>query len=183
MFENFREYWSRRAAPRSGEEAEARRQAALFRLSAELAAAIDETEVCQRVVSGLHDTLGYDFVAFFLVEESTGDRVMAASVGFVNPPARLKTGEGLSELAYLEGELRYTPDVNQDSRYFYGMGGSEVDVPVRVANEVCGVLLAESKRRADFDFKRFRSAYRRLTTSWAGDRKSSLARGREAASR
>ena len=45
------------------ERAQARRQAALFRLSAELAATLDEVEVCQRVVDGLHDTLGYDNVA------------------------------------------------------------------------------------------------------------------------
>ncbi len=155
MFDNIRKFWSRRDEPGSGEEAEARRQAALFRLSAELAAAHDETEVCQRVVASLHDTLGYDFVAFFLVEESTGDRVMAASVGFVDPPTRLKAGEGLNELAYLEGQLRYTPDVSREPRYFYGMGGSEVDIPVRIGNEVRGVLLAESKQQADFGPKDF----------------------------
>ena len=51
MFDNFRKFWSRRDEPSSRENAEARRQAALFRLSAELAAAHDETEVCQRVVA------------------------------------------------------------------------------------------------------------------------------------
>ena len=37
----------------AAERAQARRQAALFRLSAELAAALDEAEVCWRVVRGL----------------------------------------------------------------------------------------------------------------------------------
>ncbi len=45
----------------AAERAQARRQAALFRLSAELAAH-DEAR-CRRVVDGLRDTLGYDFVA------------------------------------------------------------------------------------------------------------------------
>ena len=36
------------------------RNAALFRLTAELASALDEQEICKRVVEGLHDTLGYD---------------------------------------------------------------------------------------------------------------------------
>ncbi|MCJ7536055.1 MAG: PAS domain S-box protein [Anaerolineales bacterium] len=155
MLENLRTYLSRRFEPEPGEDSEAQRQAALFRLSADLAAALDERDVCQRVVVGLHDTLGYDFVAFFLVEESTGDRVMIASVGFVDPPVRLKAGEGLSELAFLDGQLRYTPHVNQEPGYFYGMGGSEVDVPVRIGGEVTGVLIAESKQRADFGPKDF----------------------------
>jgi PAS domain S-box-containing protein len=138
-----------------GGDAEARRQAALFRLSAELAAALDETEVCQRVVDGLHDTLGYDFVAIFLVDDSSGDRVMAASVGFENPPARIEPGSGLSERPILDGKLQYTPDVHLDEHYFHGMGGSEVDVPVRSGEQVIGVLVAESKQKDDFNSKDF----------------------------
>jgi PAS domain S-box-containing protein len=130
-------------------------QAALYRLSAELATAQDEGGVCQSVVDGLHDTLGYDFVAFFLVEEMSGKRVMAASVGFVDPPSPLATGEGLSEQPLLDGKLQYTPDVNQDPRYFYGMGGSEVDVPVCVGEKVIGVLVAESKKIDDFSPRDF----------------------------
>jgi len=162
MFENLRTYWSRRFEPEPGEDSEAQRQAALFRLSADLAAALDERDVCQRVVVGLHDTLGYDFVAFFLVEESTGDRVMIASVGFVDPPMRLKAGEGLSELAFLDGQLCYTPDVNQEMGYFYGMGGSEVDVTVRIGGEVAGVWIAESKQRANFGFNSLHAFFKKI---------------------
>ena len=50
----------------AAERAQARRQSALFRLSAELAATLDEVELCQRVVNGLHDTLGFDTVGLFL---------------------------------------------------------------------------------------------------------------------
>ncbi|HSR33702.1 MAG TPA: hypothetical protein VLY63_24310, partial [Anaerolineae bacterium] len=66
--------------------AQAVRQAALLRLSAELAALVDEAELCRCVVDGLHDTLGYDFVALFLLDEDTGDRVYAASAGPIEPP-------------------------------------------------------------------------------------------------
>ena len=132
------------------ERAQARRQAALFRLSAELAATLDEAEVCRRVVDGLHDTLGYDFVVLFLVDETTGDRVLAASVGFVEPVTPLPPGQGLSERPLLDGQLHYMPDVTQDPRYFYGMGGSEVDVPIRIGEEVLGVLTAENKQRDAF---------------------------------
>ncbi|NIM55147.1 MAG: GAF domain-containing protein, partial [Anaerolineae bacterium] len=49
------------------------------------------------------------------------------------------------------GQLHYTPDVTQDPRYFYGMGGSEVDVPIRIGGKVLGVLIAERKERDAFD--------------------------------
>jgi PAS domain S-box-containing protein len=127
------------------------RQAALLRLSADLGAVLEESEVCRRVVDGLHDTLGYDFVAFFLVDPATGDRVHAASAGAIEPPARIAPGQGLSERPLLDGQLHYTPDVSQHSDYIYWMGGSEVDVPVRIGGTVQGVLIAESRQPGAFD--------------------------------
>jgi PAS domain S-box-containing protein len=135
--------------------AQAVRQAALLRLSADLGAALDEGEVCRRVVDGLHDTLGYDFVALLVVDPITGDRVPAASAGMIDPPERIAPGEGLSERPLLDGQLHYTPDVSQEPNYIYWMGGSEVDVPVRIGGEVRGVLIAESKQRAAFDQEDF----------------------------
>lgn len=150
MLENLKGIWSRWVAQEPGEGSESQRQDALLRLSADLAAVLDVNEVCQRVVSGLQETLGYDFVAFFLVDAATRDRVMMASVGFVDPPERLTPGEGISEYAYLDGRLRYTPDVTQEKEYFQGMGGSEVDVPVKIGDKVGGVIVAESKKLNDF---------------------------------
>jgi DNA-binding SARP family transcriptional activator len=85
--------------------AQAQRQAALLRLSADLGAALHEPEICRRVVQGLHDTLGYDVLALMLVDPATGDRVLAASVGFEELPHRLPPGEGLSERPLLDGQL------------------------------------------------------------------------------
>ncbi len=133
------------------ERAQARRQTALQRLSAELVATLEEGEVCRRVVNGLHDTLGYDSVGLLLVDETTGDRVHAASVGFDEPPTRLPPGQGLSERPLLDGQLHYTPDVTQDPLYIPGVGGSEVDVPVRIGGKVLGVLTAESREPHAFN--------------------------------
>jgi signal transduction histidine kinase/CheY-like chemotaxis protein/putative methionine-R-sulfoxide reductase with GAF domain len=128
------------------ERAQARRQAALLRLSAELAAALDEAEVCRRVVDGLHETLGYDHLVLFLVDKTTGDRVAVASVAFPQDvPARVPPGRGLSERPLLDGQLHYTPDVSLDPRYVPALGGAEVDVPIHIGGEVLGVLTAESK--------------------------------------
>jgi PAS domain S-box-containing protein len=133
------------------ERAQARRQAALFRLSAELGATLDESEVCKNVVRGLRDTLGYDSVAVFLVDAVTGDRIHEASAGFADPPSRLPPGQGLSERPVRDGKLHYTPDVIKESSYMGSVGGSEVDVPVRRGGEVLGVLVAESRRCDGFD--------------------------------
>jgi PAS domain S-box-containing protein len=135
----------------AAERAQARRQAALFRLSAELAATLDEAEVCRCVVDGLRDTLGHDYVALFLVDPTTGDRVLASSASFDEPPTRLVPGQGLSERPLLDGQLHYTRDVTQHPRYVSGLGGSEVDVPIRIAGNVLGVLVAENRRQDAFD--------------------------------
>jgi GAF domain-containing protein len=134
---------------------EARRQAALFRLIAELAASLDEDEVCRRVVDGLHASLGYDFVAIFLLDETSGERIMKACIGFDDPPVSLPPGQGLSERPIMDGQLHYSPDVLEEQRYFYGMGGSEVDVPIQIRGKVRGVLVAESKVRHAFDQEDF----------------------------
>jgi GAF domain-containing protein len=180
MISNLKGLWHRLTAPRTTDEdearrevianviaererllaterAQARRQAALFRLSAELAATLEESEVCRRVVDGLHDTLGYDHLVLWLVDETSGDRVSAASVAFPqSSPNRISPGQGLSERPLLDGQLHYTPDVTQDPRYIPGLGGAEVDVPIRIGGKVLGVLTAESRQphafgRDDFE--------------------------------
>ncbi len=133
------------------ERAQAKRQAALFRLSAELAATLDEEEVGRRLVNGLHDTLDFDFVALFLVDESTGDRLLAASAGIEDPPTRVPRGQGLSERPLLDGQLHYTPNVTQEHRYIFDIHGSEVDVPVFIGEEVQGVLIAENRNFHTFN--------------------------------
>ncbi len=137
------------------ERARLRRQTALLRVSAELAAAVDEEQVCWRVVSGLHDELGYDVVAMLLLDVETGDRIHAAGIGYDDPVRIVPAGRGLSERPLHTGELQYTPDVSKDPRFVYGAGGSEVDVPVRIGGEVLGVLVAESKEIDAFDQEDF----------------------------
>ncbi len=130
----------------AAERAQAQHQAALFRLSADLAAALKEDDICRRVVDGLHDTLGYDVLALMLVDETTGNRVLAASVGYDEPLSPVPPGQGLSERPILNGQPHYTADVSQEPRYFFGMAGSEVDVPLHIGGRVLGVLVAESRQ-------------------------------------
>ncbi|MFQ5743596.1 MAG: response regulator [Acidobacteriota bacterium] len=133
---------------RKSEGSGGRRQAALLRLGTEIIAAHDEEEVCRCVVNGLHDdALGYDFLGVFLVDETTGDRVLRASVGWPDVPHewRVAPGQGLSERALLDRKLHYTADVTREASYLPSLNsGSEVDVPLRSDDKVIGVLVVES---------------------------------------
>jgi len=119
--------------------------AALFRLSADLGAVIDEAEIYHCVVEGLHETLGYDFVAVFRYDPKTGYRDLVASAGFTEPVTPLAPGEGLSERPLLNGKLHYSANVAKEPGYFYGADGSEVDVPIWGKDAVIGVLTCERK--------------------------------------
>lgn len=138
----------RQPLPTAASDADRRREAALLRLSTTIAAADTEQQICDAVVQGLHDkALGYDFVALLLVDETNGDRVLQASVGWADAPKdlRIKPGTGLSERPLLDGRMHYTANVTQDTRYLPTRNeGSEVDVPVQVNRELVGVLVVES---------------------------------------
>jgi len=141
------------------------REAALLRLSNEIAAADSESEICKAVANGLREpALGFDFVAVLLVDQPTGDRVVVASKGWDDAPPglRVRSGQGLSELPLLDGRLHYTPQVSEDTRYLPTRNdGSEVDVPLLVNKQLVGVLVVESNRPHAFgadDFEVLRAA-------------------------
>jgi len=137
----------------------AQRQSALLRLSSAIAAAQEEAEICDRVVSGLHDpALGYDFLALFMLDEATGDRVLQASRGWKDVPDhwRVPAGKGLSERALKDGKLHYTPQVKRDKDYVASLStGSELDVPLRSGDNIIGVLVVESAEPEAFDKQDF----------------------------
>jgi len=124
---------------------------ALFRMASELASTLDEDEVCRRVVRGLHDTLGYDVLGVYMLDDATGERVHVASIGYDAPHDRLLSDQGIGGRPLLSGKLHYVPDVTQDSGYFYGAWGSEVDVPIRIGEKVVGVLVAENRQPYAFN--------------------------------
>ena len=126
----------------------ARRQSALLRLSAGIAAAQDEEAVCAAVVNGLRDeALGYDFLGVFLVDPASGDRVLRASAGWAGVSAlmRIPPGHGISERPLRDGQLHYVPEVTRDAQYLPALNsGSEVDVPLLIDGAPAGVLVVES---------------------------------------
>ncbi|MFQ5614563.1 MAG: PAS domain S-box protein, partial [Anaerolineae bacterium] len=132
---------------------QARQQAALFQLSADLTS-LNEAEICERLVRGLYDNLDYDTLGLFLVDDTTGDRVLTASIGWpdAEPGWRIPPGQGVSERVLQTGQLHYTPDVTRDPAYVPGLNsGSEVDVPVRLGEEIMGVIAVESHQPHAFN--------------------------------
>ena len=136
------------------QEPEARRRSALLRLSTRIAAAQDQRAACQAIVDGLHDRdLGYDFVAVFLVDPVTGDRVLRASVGWegAHEGFRIAPGQGLSERPLLDGRVHYSPQVRRERTHVHGpTRGSELDLPLTVDDDVVGVLVVESLEENTF---------------------------------
>lgn len=139
------------SAPLIGSRQEADRQAALFRLSSLLAETLDAEEIYDRTVSALHEALGYEIVAVFEVSPGTTERVLRSFRGYRDPASPLPPGKGISEAPILDGKLNYTPDVSKSPKYYYGAGGSEVDVPILVRDEVAAVLVAERAVVDGFD--------------------------------
>ena len=128
-------------------------------MSAAIAGADNELDICRAVVSGLRDAaLGFDFLALLLVDETTGERVLVASAGRATARVGLhiKPGSGLSELPLLDGKLHYTPQVTKSTQYLPTRNqGSEVDVPLLVNRKLVGVLVVESNKVSAFGKKDF----------------------------
>jgi PAS domain S-box-containing protein len=127
----------------------------LFELSSALVGLLDEKLICEEVASRLNKSMGYDFVAIFLIDENSKVRKLLSSAGFEDPVPILYPGQGVSEQPFIDGKLNYTPDVSSHEKYFYGSGGSEVDVPIWVDGNVAGVIIAESKKVNDFGKRDF----------------------------
>ncbi len=125
------------------ERAQARRQTALSQISAELAVTLDEEEVCQRVVKDLHVALDYGFVGLFLIDASSGERVLTASAGWSDAPDNWR-------IPFFDQRFHQTPDVTCGQRCICGPNSEEVAVPLRIGDRVIGVLVVESKHPHTF---------------------------------
>jgi putative methionine-R-sulfoxide reductase with GAF domain len=132
------------------------RQAALAKLSAGFITASSEDGICSEVAQRLKDIQGYENVAIFLLNETTRDMELCASVGgFGYSNSHLiSAGIGLSEQPLLDGKLRYSPDVTNDLRNISSLGhGSEVDVPIQFKGKIIGVITVKNPETDAFGDK------------------------------
>jgi len=124
------------------------RQTALAGLSGGFAANISEDEICNELVYHLNQIPGYEYVAVYLLDDNTGDRVLRALASHEGLPAALTIppGEGLTDPPILDGQLHYSPDVSKAKNYIPGLGlGSEINVPIEFDDEKLGVLVAANR--------------------------------------
>lgn len=133
---------------------QARQQEALFHLSAGIAAAETEERICEAVVNGLkYPGLGYFQVGILGIDQYTHDRLLIATSGNakVEKGLRIPPGKGLSERPLLSGKINYTPDVSKENAYVLSIGkGSELDVPIRIGEDIVGVLVVENENTDAF---------------------------------
>ncbi|MFN3742035.1 MAG: GAF domain-containing protein [Anaerolineales bacterium] len=125
-------------------------QGALYALSTRLAQTHNIKEICQITVQMLREQLGFAFSGIFLLDPLNGDRVLQAQSGWDEAPPdwRIPAGKGLSRFAVETGQLYYWPDVTKEPEYIPGLREShtEADVPIKIGDEVMGVLIAEDQR-------------------------------------
>ncbi len=115
--------------------------------------------VMERAVRLIAETFGYHHVALFVQELESGDWVMRARAGqFVDlfpPDHRLLPGEGMVGWVAHNGRTLLANDVSQEPRYVNRYPDriptrAELTVPLRIGDDVIGVLDVQSPRRDAF---------------------------------
>ncbi len=136
-------------------EKQSQREAALAQLSGGFTATYNETQICDELIERLQSVQGYDFVAVFIVDQVSGNRILhtEALKEELNSSPVLRPGEGLSERPLLDGKLHYSPDITKEPAHIPGLShGSEIDVPIEFDGVVLGVIVVESYEYDAFEF-------------------------------
>jgi len=145
------------------EEALERRAAQLALLNdigGKIAAALELGSVLDRAARLAQAGFGYHHVALFTVDRQQDELVMRARAGsfahLFPPDHRLKLGQGMVGWVGRQGETLLANDVDAEPRYVNLYPGviptrSELSVPIRVGEEVVGVLDVQSPQLDAFD--------------------------------
>lgn len=121
---------------------------------------LDLDDVLARAVNLIHDNFGYHHVAIFITDHEQDKTVMKTMAGsFVNlfPSGHsLRLGQGMVGWVAQEGRRLLANDVHTEPRYVSLSSEiiptrSELSVPIRVGQEIVGVLDAQSPQLDAFD--------------------------------
>jgi len=111
-----------------------------------------------QVCRTLSDTFHYNKIAIMIVDQGTSELVFKASLGYQNIMGemgrRLKIGrEGITGMVAATGEPIMVKDVTQNQHYVSidGRTRSELAVPLKIKQQVVGVLNVESDNVNAFD--------------------------------
>lgn len=119
----------------------------------------DRKTLITQTVDALKDSLDYDNIAVFMVDESGGELILEAISGFyevlISVGYSLYLDQGIVGWAASTGMTRYVSDVYKESRYVQPVDvfevGSELSIPLLVEGEAIGVLDIQSNKTAAFD--------------------------------
>lgn len=115
----------------------------------------DLDEVLQRILAIAHDYFHLRNVAIALLDKPTQELYIRSQIGWDEgqDKIRLPVGQGITGAAALKKQPVYSPDVEQDGRYFCSAKStrSELAIPLMVRDEVVGVLDCQSDRVNHFD--------------------------------
>jgi PAS domain S-box-containing protein len=129
-------------------------------IGGQIAAVLELDSVLDRTAHLVQKSFGYHHVALFTLDREQGELVMRAMAGEFNPlfppDHRLNLGQGMVGWAGLHGETLLVNDVDAEPRHinFYPdmiPTRSELSVPIRVGEEVVGVLDVQSPQYNAFD--------------------------------
>jgi len=126
----------------------------IYQLSARLSQHDDLEDVLNEAVDIIKLHFHYDYVSFFRSDDR--DLILEAQEGTDQAPyeigERLARGEGVVGWALERQESVLVNDVSRNERFLPGSVamGSELAVPVRLRQEVLGVLNLESRQRGAF---------------------------------
>ncbi len=136
-------------------------QLALLRdMGGMFAAILDLETVLDRAAHLVQKSFGYQHVALFIVDREQGELVMKAKAGdfahLFSPDYRLKPGQGMVGWTTHHGVTLLANDVALEPRYANAYPDvvptrSELCVPIRVGEEVVGVLDVQSLQLHAFD--------------------------------
>lgn len=113
-----------------------------------------------KVVDVIHQNLGYDHVALYLVDHKSNTITLSSLAGIykgiVPPNQKLKINQGIVGHVVQTGETVLSNDVSCNS-HFYNVAPyktptkSELCVPIRIKEKIIGVLNIESSEIMNFD--------------------------------
>ncbi len=127
---------------------------ALQDIARDITRILDKDELLQRILARSLELLGCEIGSIALLNKSTNQlEFQYAEKEEENYPSSLPVGHGLSGTAAATGQPVRVGDVTQDSRYIQHSAAtrSEMDVPMRIGEELIGVLNFESMRYNAFD--------------------------------
>lgn len=129
----------------------------LYETAQHISAVLDQDALLAEIIAQVRRVFGYQIVSIHLVDEQTGQLVLAAHHGvdtaLFQQALQETEGEGVVFWVLRHGQTALLPDVTRDARYVpYAVGiRSELTIPLIGGEQAIGVFNVESEQLNAFD--------------------------------